>query len=145
MISNNLQDCRKDLGMTQEELGFIFGVHKSTISNWENGNDIIPLNKLIRFCNMYNYSLDYVCGLSRSNSPKIKIHKISKNKLGINLREIRKKLNLSQQDIADECSISRSTYCHYELGMNLASTLVLYTICKKHKITMDYLCDRIEK
>ncbi len=44
--------------MTQEELGYVFGVKKATISNWENGYDIIPLNKLIKFCNLYDYSLD---------------------------------------------------------------------------------------
>ncbi len=142
MINNNLEDCRKDLGMTQTELGYVFGVKKCTISNWESGNDIIPLNKLIRFCNIYEYSMDYVCGLARSKFKKIKNYKINKDKLGKNLKKLRTKLNLTQQDVADKCSISRATYCHYEIGMNLASTLTLYTICKTYNISMDYLCDR---
>lgn len=64
--------------MTQSELGFVFGVHKSTVANWENGYDIIPLSKLIRFCNLYSYSVDFVLGLSRGNKAyedKIKIDK----------------------------------------------------------------------
>lgn len=121
MVNNNLKFAREELEMTQEELGYVFGVKKATISNWENGYDIIPLNKLIKFCNLYNYSLDFV----------------DKKIIGKKLKDLRTKLGLTQQQIADECSISRATYCHYEIGMNLVSTLTLYTICKNHKISMD--------
>ena len=141
MIDNNLKFCREELEMTQEELGFVFGVHKATISNWENGYDIIPLNKLIRFCNLYNYSLDYVSGLSRKNDEYNKIE-INKEKIGNNLKKLRNKLGLTQKQIADECNISRTTYCHYEIGISLISTITLYTICKKHKISMDELIGR---
>lgn len=137
MVDNRLKECREELEMTQKELGYIFGVQKATISNWENGYDIIPLNKLVKFCNMYNYSLDYVCGLTRINKSYPKINKLDKNKVGKSLKEMRTKLKLTQQQIADICSISRATYCHYELGMNLVSTLTLYTICKTNKISMD--------
>lgn len=136
MIDNNLKYAREELEMTQEELGYVFGVKKATISNWENGYDIIPLNKLIRFCNLYNFSLDYIVGFDRKNKiyPKLKINK---SIVGKKLKELRTKLGLTQQQIADICSISRATYCHYELGMNLVSTLTLYTICKTNKISMD--------
>jgi len=137
MINNNLKDCREDLEMTQDELGYVFGVKKATISNWENGYDVIPLNKLIKFCNLYDYSLDYVCGLSRSNTKYPKMNKVDKNVVGKKLKTLRKELKLTQQQIADECGISRATYCHYEIGMNLISTITLYTICKNHKISID--------
>ena len=45
MIGNNLRYCREELEMTQKELGFVFGVHESTISGWETGKDTIPLRK----------------------------------------------------------------------------------------------------
>lgn len=137
MINNNLKECREELEMTQAELGYIFGVQKSTISNWENGYDIIPLNKLIKFCNLYNYSIDYVCGLTRRNTKYSKSIIINKKDVGRKLKALRIKFNLTQQNIADECSISRATYCHYEIGMNLVSTITLYTICKNHKISID--------
>lgn len=136
MIDNNLKFAREELEMTQEELGYVFGVKKATISNWENEYDIIPLNKLIKFCNLYNYSLDYIIGFTRKNKAYSKL-KVDKSIVGKKLKELRTKLRLTQQQIADECSISRATYCHYEIGMNLVSTLTLYTICKNHKISMD--------
>ena len=137
MLDNNLKYAREDLEMTQEELGYVFGVKKATISNWENGYDIIPLNKLIKFCNLYDYSLDFIVGFTRENKIYPKLDKIDKVKIGKKLKDLRKNLGLTQQEIANEYSISRATYCHYELGMNLVSTLTLYTICKNHKISMD--------
>lgn len=67
MIENNLKYCREELEMTQKELGYIFGVSKYTISGWETGKDTMPLSKLIKFCNLYDYSLDFVVGLVRKN------------------------------------------------------------------------------
>ena len=67
MIDNNLRYCREELEMTQEELGIILGASKQTISNWETGYTPIPLNKLVRFANLYNYSLDFIVGFTRNN------------------------------------------------------------------------------
>lgn len=50
MMNNNIKNAREELKMTQSELGYIFSVSKSIISNWENGYDIIPLTKLIKLC-----------------------------------------------------------------------------------------------
>ena len=44
---------------------------------------------------------------------------------------------LSQQQIADECMISQSTYSGYESGNYLITALVLYTICKNHNLSLD--------
>ena len=40
-------------------------------------------------------------------------------------------------EVADECMISQSTYSGYESGNYLITALVLYTICKNHKLSMD--------
>lgn len=58
MYNNNLKYCREDLEMTQTELGYIFGVTKQTISDWENAKDTIPFIKLVKFSNLYGYSLN---------------------------------------------------------------------------------------
>ena len=89
MINNNLKFCRESLEMTQKELGYIFGVAESTVSGWENNNDIMPLTKLVKFCDLYGFSLDYVTGLTRSNYSYSKINKLDRNKIGNNLKKIR--------------------------------------------------------
>ncbi len=67
MIDNNIKRIREELEMTQTEFGLIFGVTKNTVSGWENTHDTMPFNKLIKLCNLYGYSLDYICGLTRQN------------------------------------------------------------------------------
>ena len=119
--------------MTQQELGYVFGVSGSTVAGWENNHDTMPLTKLVRFSNMYKYSLDYIVGLSRIN--EFKEVRIDKNKIATNLKNIRTKLNLTQQQIADECMISQTAYSNYETGLYLINTLTLYTICLKHKLS----------
>ena len=137
MFDNNLRYAREELEMTQEELGLVFGVKGSTVAGWENNNDSIPLNKLVKYANNYNYSLDYLTGLSRTNNYIGKFDKLDKAKIGKKLKETRNKIGLSQQQIADECMISQSTYSGYESGNYLITALVLYTICKNHNLSLD--------
>ena len=141
MFENNLRWCREELEMTQAELGYIFGVSDAAVRSWETAHDSIPLPKLIKFCNMYDYSLDFVCGLIRRN---IKYGKFEtdKVKIGKKLKELRTKLNLSQQALADECKISQTTYSGYETGHYLINTSNLYYICKTYNVSMDWLVGR---
>ena len=120
--------------MTQQELGYVFGVTGSTVAGWENNHDTMPLSKLVKFSNMYKFSLDYITGLSTQNI--YKEVKIDKKKIGSNLKAIRNKLNLSQQQLADECMISQTTYSNYETGLFLVTSLTLYTICLNHNLSL---------
>jgi transcriptional regulator with XRE-family HTH domain len=137
MMDNNLKYAREELEMTQEELGLVFGVTGTTVAGWENNHDTIPLLKLIKYSNTYGYSLDYLTGLTRYNVKHDKFSKVDKKIIGKKLKEIRTRLNLTQQEIADECAITQPTYSGYEKGNYLVTSLVLYTICYKHKLSMD--------
>ncbi len=134
MLDNNIKYCREELEMTQEELGYVFGVTGFTVSGWENNNDTMPLPKMVKFSNLYHYSLDFITGLSKENK-YIKIDKLDKINIGNKLKEIRLKLGLTQQQIANECMITQQSYSLYENGKTLITSLVLYTICYNHKLS----------
>ena len=142
MLNNNLKYCREELEMTQIELGFIFGVSGKTVSGWETATDPIPFNKLIRFSNLYHYSLDFIVGLTRHNINYNVQIKPDKVKIGNQLRKLRNSLNLSQQKFAEKCGLSQTTYSHYETGLNLITTTAIFSICKTYNISMDYLVGR---
>lgn len=135
MLDNNIKYCREELEMTQEELGYVFGVSSSTVAGWENNHDTMPLSKLVKFSNFYKFSIDYITGLTRDNN-YFPIDKLDKKKIGSKLKDIRTKLGLTQQQIADECMISQTTYSNYEQGLYLITSLTLYTICLKHNLSM---------
>ena len=141
MFDNNIRYCREELEMTQTELGYIFGVSDSAVRSWETAHDSIPLPKLIKFCNMYDYSLDFVCGLIRNN---IKYGKFTTDKIKISkkLKELRNKLGISQQKLSDDCKISQTTYSGYETGNYLINTMNLYYICKTYNVSMDWIVGR---
>ena len=67
MIIKNLRYSRENLGLKQKDLTTLFNVTYSTISGWETGKDTIPLRQLIKYANEYNYSLDYLFGLTTEN------------------------------------------------------------------------------
>ena len=83
-----------------------------------------------RFCNQFNYSLDFVLGLTRRNIKYNKDIKLDQKQIGQNLKLLIEKSSLSQQQIADKCSIERSTYSHYEIGLSLITTLSLTQFIK---------------
>ena len=137
MIENNLKFIREDMEMTQKELGYIFGVHVTTVSGWETGKDIIPLSKLIKFSNLSKHSIDYILKLKRYNKEYSELNKADKKLIGSNLKKIRKELKLTQEEIANVCGISQTTYSNYELGNNLIKTLSIYIIAKEFKLSID--------
>lgn len=142
MIENNLKFIREDMEMTQKELGYVFGVHETTVSGWETGKDIIPLPKLIKFSNLSKHSIDYILKLKKYNTEYLEIKKADKILVGKNLKKIRKELKLTQQELADVCSISQTTYSNYELGNYLINTFCIYTIAKKYKLSIDKILGR---
>ncbi len=136
MLNNNLKYCREELEMTQEELGFVFGVSRKTVTGWETNQDPMPLSKMVKFSNLYKYSMDYIMGLRRNNDNYIEINKLNKKQVGANLKKIRIKLGLTQQQLADECAITQPTYSGYESGKFLVTSLTLYTICYNHNLSI---------
>lgn len=64
MIIYRLRSTRETLNLKQKDLTTLFGVTYSTISGWETNKDTIPLEQLIKYANKYNFSLDYLFGLT---------------------------------------------------------------------------------
>ena len=141
MFDNNLRYCREELELTQKELGKFFGVSDAAIRSWESANTSIPLPKLAKFCSKYNYSLDFVCGLTRKNK-QYGSFKINRAVISKNLKKFRKSHNISQQALSDECKLPQTTYSGYETGKYLITTTNLYYLCKTYNISMDYIVNR---
>ena len=71
MISfTRLKDIREDNDINQAKMAEILGVNRSTYSLWELGINIIPLKSLCDFADHFNFSLDYVLGISNNKSSK---------------------------------------------------------------------------
>ncbi|MBQ1521549.1 MAG: helix-turn-helix domain-containing protein [Erysipelotrichaceae bacterium] len=56
-IGKNLQELRKEKGMTQEQLAEHFNVARRTVSRWETGSNMPDLDILIEMADFYNVDL----------------------------------------------------------------------------------------
>lgn len=59
-IGQFLKKLRKEKNMTQEELGNRVGVTNKTISKWENGNYMPPVDVLMLLSDIYSVSINEI-------------------------------------------------------------------------------------
>ena len=141
-LNNNerLIGIREDNNLSQRDLASILNVSKSTYARWETQEQIIPLNRLVDFCNYFKVSMDYALNLSNENKYKKPISSLDRKLIGNNIKLIRKKFSLTQQNLADLLNTSHSTISAYEAGKTLILTIFAYQICLKYNISLDWLC-----
>lgn len=143
MIVKNFKESREILDIKQKDIADYFNVNFSTVSGWETGKDTIPLRRLIEYANHYNYSLDYLFGITRDSNNKYLPLKIDLEIIAANLRKIRKKHNLTQEEVAKKLNTTQASYAHYELAQNLIPTAFLYNLTKVYKpFSIDQLLGR---
>lgn len=141
-LNNNerLIEIRENNNLSQRDLASILNVSKSTYARWETQEQIIPLNRLVDFCNYFKVSMDYALNLSNENKYKKTISSLDRKLIGNNIKLIRKKFSLTQQNLADLLNTSHSTISAYEAGKTLILTIFAYQICLKYNISLDWLC-----
>lgn len=145
MEIKNFKESRELLDLKQKDIAELFNVHFSTVSGWETGKDTIPLERLIDYANKYNYSLDYLFGLTRTNTEYEPL-KIDLQLIADNLRTIRKKNKLTQEQVAKKINTTQAAYAHYENAVNLIPTAFLFNLTTIYKsFSIDELLGRRKK
>ncbi len=127
------------MGLKQKDLTTLFNVTYSTISGWETGKDTIPLRQLIKYANKYNYSLDYLFGLSKTNKEYLPLE-IDLDIIAKNLKDIRKANKKTQEQIARVLNTSSGGYAHYENSRYLIPTCFIYNLALFYK---DFSIDKV--
>ncbi len=131
-----LKEIRKENNITQKEVANVLNVERSTYTGWENGKNTIPLKQLIKICNYYKCSIDYMTGLTNKNKYYCLIE-LDINVIGKNLKTLRIKNKLKQKDVYSFLKISSSSYSSYETNKILIPTEIIYKIAKKFNCSID--------
>ena len=71
-IGSFLKELRKENNMTQEHLGERIGVTNKTISRWETGNYMPPVESLVLLSDIYKISINEILAGERVEADKIK-------------------------------------------------------------------------
>ena len=137
-----LKNIREDNDISQEEMAQILKINRSTYSLRELGINIIPLKKLCEYADYFDVNIDYVIGLTNDKKIPILYKGLNLKKLGSNLKKIRVKKDLSQENIADILNVSQACITRYEKGIICISTSNLYKFSKEFKISLSKLCGK---
>ena len=63
MFETRIKALRVSLGLNQVEFAGQLSATKQSVSNWENGNILPSIDMLIKICNTFSVSANYLLGL----------------------------------------------------------------------------------
>lgn len=142
MLEKRLKETREKLELKEKEIALILGISNKTVSGYETGYDTIPMKNLINYANAFNFSLDYLFGLTNENKSYQPII-IDKRTIGQNLKELRRINNKTQEYVANKINIAVGAYSNYENGKYLISVRTLKGLIRIYNpFSIDKLFDR---
>lgn len=68
LLKDNIKKWRTTAKLTQEQLGKKLGVGKSTISMYESGERVPPVDIIYKLCQVFNTDMNTLCGRTSSKS-----------------------------------------------------------------------------
>lgn len=94
-IGNRIKELRTSKNLTQEDIAKMVKVSKATISNYEKWKVSPPIELLIKLAERYDVSIDWLCGLSNEEIPRL----MSYGDAFFRLVEIDKVIGFSVEDV----------------------------------------------
>ena len=140
MYKERLKDIREKKAIKQEVIADYLKIHRGSYSKYEIENAIMPTKHLNALCNYFNISVDYLFGFTNNKNYENSNNKISKTKTMLRWKEYK----ISQSDLAESIGSAKTTISGYERGARIIATPFLYDICKKYKISADYLLGKTD-
>lgn len=92
------------------------------------------------YANYFNYSIDYVLGLTNDRRKNNVIPVLDLKVLGNNIKNLRIKNELSQDNLTNFLEVTQACIVRYEKGLVCISTSNLYKLSKEFKVSISYLC-----
>ena len=136
---SRIKDLRINKKLKQSDIAKILNIDFTTYAHYENMDVMMPILKLNTLANFYNVTLDYIVGLNDNKKNSNKNKDIDRSIIALRIKEIRLKNNLYQETLAMDIGTSKSLICEYEKGKKLLSLPYAYAICKKYRVSMDYI------
>jgi len=140
-FTQRLFDIRLDENLKQSEIAAKLETTQSNYSRWESGKKLMPLSKLNLLCNTFNLSMDYVIGISKNKNGN-GIHNLDLKVIGNNIKNLRTKYDITQNDLAKILNTTQSTISAYESGDTLILISYALKIVSTYNESLDNLCGR---
>ena len=59
-----IRDLREDADLTQQQVAAILGTSQTMYARYERGANELPIHHLLKLCELYQVSADYILGLT---------------------------------------------------------------------------------
>jgi len=59
-----MRDLREDMDLTQQQVASYLGTSQTMYARYERGANELPIRHLLKLCELYHVSSDYILGLS---------------------------------------------------------------------------------
>ena len=60
-----MRDLREDHDLTQNQVARLLGTSQTMYSRYERGANELPIHHLLRLCEIYNVTSDYILGIQK--------------------------------------------------------------------------------
>lgn len=139
-----IRNMREDLDLKQYEFAELINVLPKTYNLYENGIRTIPWSVLSKILQKLNVSMDYILELSEQQCyPNLR--KIQVEEIASNFKNYRKKMNLSQKEMATYLNCSQQTLSSYENGNLRIPIDTFKKFCQITQISADTISGRTSK
>ena len=145
LYKDRLKRLREEKELTQAFLAELLNMHEFVYGQYEREYTIMPIRHLNTLSNYFNVSVDYLFSFSLEKNYGNIRSSIDLNIVALRLKEFRKENKLTQESLAQLLNVVKGTVGNYESGRALIATPFLYEICKKYKISADYLLGKIDE
>ncbi len=140
-----IKELREKENVSQRELGEAIGLTRSSINQFEQQYDIIPIKRLNQIANYFDVSIDYLLGLTSIKNYAFNRKEIDLELSSKRLKAFRKSIKITQERLANKLNCSVSVILHHENKRTVIGTPFLYELCKKYNISADYMLGIIDK
>lgn len=136
---NKLKEIREENEIKQKFLADMLKIRENAYSQYETEYVIIPIKHLNTICNYFDVSIDYIFEFTSTRKYQSLSTNIDKDLMRDRLKELRKKYNLTQKELANSINVAASTISDYERRAKVIATPFLYDICKNYHVSADYM------
>ena len=138
-----LKDLREDRDYTQDYIADILKARRSSYANWENGETLIPLDKLDQLSVFYNVPISYLLGIKNNYNRYKNIGKMNYNLMLDKLNQLKDNLSLTYQEISDYLKVSKSTAYKYYEGQLIIPVNIIILLGELNKCDIDKLLGKL--
>lgn len=122
---NNLKELRKRAGLTQIDVAEKLGVTQPQIYNFERGASRLSYPQMQQISEILHCDTEEIYGDMRSLQEQAEDIKVSSKN---NMEEFRKRLGITQREMAEKLNISSPYYCNIENGIKKPTIVQLKQI-----------------